>query len=113
VAFVTDWLARLVGGREVRKLDGLTQEINPGSLESIRVLTDHPAVPVLDVVLDPSKGHHASVFTRVTQQSGLGAAGKMGVPVIHVVTDPAEPDRWVRVYLTPERIVISTRDLYW
>jgi hypothetical protein len=116
MAWVTDWVARLVGGREIRKLDGLTQDIAPGSLESIRVCTDHPAAPVIDVVLDPSLGHHASVFTRVMAQSGAmtSGSGKLGVPVIHVVTDPAEPNRWVRLYLTPDgRIVVSTKDLYW
>jgi hypothetical protein len=104
-------MAQLVGGKRLRKLDGLTQEILPGHLESLRIHTDHPSARVVDVELEPRLGHHASTFTRVERNN---QGGVTGIPIIHVTPDPAEPDRWVRLYLHPDgRIILSTKDLYW
>lgn len=114
MAHVTDWIARLVGGREVRRSDaGLLKSIAPGTLESVEVATDHPRIPLVRVTLDPSKGHHAHVFTRVFAGTGDGWAGQgsIGVPVIEIVPDPAEPNRAVRVCLMPDgSLLVSTKD---
>ncbi len=113
MAHVLDWVARLVGGGHIRRSDaGLVKSIAPGSLESITVTTDHPCVPFVRVELDPSKGHHAHVFTRVFGGTGEGWAGQvgLGVPVIEVVPDPAEPSRFVRVCLMPDGILVTTKD---
>ena len=117
MAQVTDWIAQLVGGRKVRRAEvGLAKSIAPGTLESIRVETDHPRAPVIDVVLDPEKGHQAHVFTRMfgrTSMGGTGTPSTMGIPVIEITPDPAEPDRYVRLYLRPDGITVSTKDIYW
>jgi hypothetical protein len=110
---MTDWVAHLVGGRQVRRRDiGLMKDVAPGSVERFVVATDHPAVRTVSVELDPEKGNFAGTFTRHMRQAN--GSGSLDVVVVEVVPDPAEPERFVRLYLFPDgSVTLSTKDLYW
>jgi hypothetical protein len=112
---ILDWKARLEGGRVFSRQELLATKhdqvlLRAGLLvgaQLVRVETDHPLAPVLSIKLRPGEG--VRMFTR----RGVGTKGgpDASVPVVEVVPDPANPESFVRMYLTGGGIVLSTEDL--
>ena len=111
MAHVLDWVASLVGGRTLRRGERAElRSVGPGQIETVEVETDHRLMPLVRLELQPERGDAAHVFTRVMRHPA--GAGELATPVFEVAPDPAAPDRFVRVYLMPEGILITTRDRY-
>lgn len=109
-----DWVAHLVGGKVVRRRDtGLMKDVAPGSVERFVVSTDigHVDARTVEVLVDPKRGGFAGTFTRWFR--GVNGAQEHSAVVIEVIPDPADPERFVRLYiLSNGRLVLSTQDLY-
>lgn len=112
MAHIVDWVAALVGGRTLKRRERMELGAIPaGHLECVNLETDHSAIPLIRLELTPERGDSAHAFTRtMTHPAGKGS---VSVPVVEVRPDPADPTRFVRVYVLPDRLVVSTRDLYW
>lgn len=108
---IVDWEAGLVSGQVMKRNDKVElRTFAPGSVVAVNIETTHRHIPLVRLELQPEKGDHCHAFTRVMTHPGGG--GQMRVPVIEVAADPACPDRKVRVYMLEDRLVISTKDLY-
>ena len=116
---VLDWKAVTADGKILNRepqqsVIHIAGALPNGTVEAIKqmnVLTDHPAMPIVQVEVDPWAGQTMRVFTR--RAATLGADGlQLSVPVMEVIPDPAHPERFVRLYMFPGGPVLSTVDRY-
>ena len=115
---VLDWTATEVGnpGRTISR--GEVPSIASLQLERIKAMaiaTDHPNAGVVRASLRPEQGEQIRVFTR--RKAVISAASgehidDSGTVVIEIVPDPASPEKFVRLYIHNNRLLLSTEDLF-
>ena len=108
-----NWQALLINGRTVSRAEiGSMKDVAPGTVKQFIVSTNHPVVHTICVELDEKKGNFAGAFTRHMRQ--VNGPGSLDVVVVEVIPDPAEPNKYVRLYLFPDgTLTLSTKDLHW
>lgn len=115
---VLDWTATEVGnpGRTISR--GEVPSIASLQLDQIKamaVVTDHPFARVVRASLRPEQGEHIRVFTR--RKAEIRAAdgtqvGDSGTVVIEIAPDPSSPEKFVRLYIHNDGLLLSTEDLF-
>lgn len=116
---ILDWRAMLIDGQSMEKRDVLSIDNVPKDrLTDLKLSTTSPRAPVVQLVVDPREGEQAHMFTRRMMRVGMRAGGTAtstpsGTHVSVVVLEVTpRRDGKVRLYVHPDRLILSTQDLY-
>ncbi len=110
-----DWQATLIDGPVVTKRDVISIDNVPKDrMADLKVATTSPRAPVVHVRVDPRKGETLHMFTRHVRGIRMDGApgGGVSVVVLEIAPDPSHPERTVRLYVHPERLIFSTQEIY-
>ena len=115
---VLDWAATEVGnpGRTISR--GEVPSIASLQLDRIQTMaiaTDHPMAGLVRASLRPEQGEQIRVFTRRRAEikaSNGEQVGDSGTVVIEITPDPASPEKFVRLYIHNNGLLLSTEDLF-
>lgn len=115
---VLDWTATEVGnpGRTISR--GEVPSIASLQLERIKtmsVATDHPMAGLVRASLRPEQGEQIRVFTRRRAEVNAATGAQVsdsGTVVIEITPDPSCPEKFVRLYIHNNGLLLSTEDLF-
>lgn len=110
-----EFSATLLDGTVIDRRDVLsTANLPLDEVARIEVVTSDKRFPLMAITVDPRKGERLRMFTKRVMKvnaKSLSVVRNLSIPVFEVILDPSEPTRFVRLYLHPDRPILSTEDL--
>lgn len=110
-----EFRATLLNGNIIDRCDVLsTANVPLDEVTKIEVTTSDRRVPSMAITVDPRKGERLRMFTKRVMKMNVRSGDvvrNLSIPVFEVILNPEQPDRFVRLYLHPDRPILSTEDL--